>query len=110
MVRTQSSCSPVIAMGTDQSHRLLVGENMVELRFMVEYLGMSPMDVIVSATSKAAECMGRNDLGALTPGHLADVLVVDGDPLSDIAILENRDRLKLIMKEGAAYTNRLTSG
>lgn len=96
-----------IAMGTDQSHRLLVGENMVELRFMVEYLGMPPMEVLVSATSKAAECMGRSDIGALVPGRLADVLVVDGDPLDDIAILEQRDRLKLIMKDGAAYTNQL---
>ncbi len=98
-----------IAMGTDQSHRLLVGENMVELRFMVEYLGMSPMDVLVSATSKAAECMGRSDLGALAPGRLADILIVDGDPLNDISVLEIRDRIKLIMKEGAAYTNRLSA-
>ena len=98
-----------IAMGTDQSHRLLVGENMVELRFMVEYLSMSPMDVLVSATTKAAECMGRDDLGALTKGRLADVLVVEGDPLDDISILEDRDRLKLIMKEGEAYKNSLSS-
>ena len=99
-----------IAMGTDQSHRLLVGENMVELRFMVEYLGMSPMDVLVSATSKAAECMGRDDIGALEAGRLADVLVVDGDPLDDVRVLENRDRLKLIMKDGKAYTDRLSRG
>ncbi len=98
-----------IAMGTDQSHRLLVGENMVELRFMVEYLGMSPMEVLVSATSKAAECIGRDDLGALAPGRLADVLIVDGDPLDDISVLENRDRLKLIMKAGAAYTDRMST-
>ena len=97
-----------IAMGTDQSHRLLVGENMVELRFMVDYLGMSPMDVLVSATSKAAECMGRDDLGALAAGRFADVLIVDGDPLDDISVLENRERLKLIMKAGKAYTNRMS--
>ena len=99
-----------IAMGTDQSHRLLVGENMVELRFMVEYLGMSPMDVLVSATTKAAECMGRSDIGALAPGRLGDVLVVDGDPLQDISVLEDRARLKLILKDGNAYTNRMAAG
>ena len=96
-----------IAMGTDQSHRLLVGENLVELRFMVEYLGLSPMEAIVSATSKAALCIGMPDLGELTPGKIADVLIVDEDPLDDISILEKRDHLRLIMKQGKIYKNTL---
>lgn len=98
-----------VAMGTDQSHRLLVGENMVELKFMVDWLGMSPMDVIVASTSKAAECIERPELGALVPGKVADVLVVDGDPLADISVMEDRARLHLVMKAGKAFTNKLSS-
>jgi imidazolonepropionase-like amidohydrolase len=96
-----------VAMGTDQSHRLLVGENLVEMEFMVKWLGMSEMDVIVSSTSRAAECLERPELGALTPGRIADILVVDGDPLQNIAVLQSRDRLHLIMKEGKPYRNLL---
>ncbi len=96
-----------VAFGTDQSHRLLVGENLAEMRFMVDWLGMSPMQVLVSATSKAAECIGRGDVGLLEAGRLADVLVVEGDPLENIRILEERARLKLVMKAGRAYTNTL---
>jgi imidazolonepropionase-like amidohydrolase len=96
-----------IAMGTDQSHRLLVGENMVELEFMVDSLGMSPMEVIVASTSRAAECIEQPDVGALEAGRLADVLVVDGDPTEDVRVLQERERLKLIMKDGVAYRNRL---
>ncbi len=95
-------------MGTDQSHRLLVGENMVELQFMVDWLGMSPMEALVAATSRAAECLERPDLGALAPGRAADILVLDGDPLADIAVLQERRRLKLIMKAGKAFANALT--
>lgn len=98
-----------VAMGTDQSHRLLVGENMAELRFMVDWLGMPPMDVIVASTTRAAECIERPNLGALRKGCLADVLVLDGDPLDDIRLLEERDRLHLVMKQGRAFTNRLNS-
>ncbi|QRG07771.1 amidohydrolase family protein [Xanthobacter dioxanivorans] len=98
-----------VAMGTDQSHRLLVGENMVELGFMVDWLGMSPMEVIVASTTRAAECIERPNLGALKPGCLADVLVVDGDPLADIRILEQRDRLHLIMKGGKVFTDKLSA-
>jgi imidazolonepropionase-like amidohydrolase len=94
-----------VAMGTDQSHRLLVGENLVELEFMVKWLGMSEMDAIVASTSRAAECIERDELGSLKPGNLADILVVDGDPLQDIAVLQQRDRLHLIMKEGKPYRN-----
>ncbi len=97
-----------VAFGTDQSHRLLVGDNLVEMRFMVDWLGMSPMEVIVSATSRAAECIGMEDVGALAPGRRADVLVVHGgDPLSDISVLERRENLSLVMKDGVAFTNRL---
>jgi imidazolonepropionase-like amidohydrolase len=97
-----------VAMGTDQSHRLLVGENLVEMEFMVKWLGMSEMEVIVSSTSGAARCIERPDLGALAPGRVADVLVVDGDPLQDIAVLQHRDRLHLIMKDGKPYRNLLS--
>ena len=96
-----------VAFGTDQSHRLLVGENMVEFRFMVDWLGMSPMQALVSATSQAAECIGLKSVGMLEAGRYADVLVVDGDPLANIRILEERARLKLVMKGGRAFTNTL---
>ena len=96
-----------VAFGTDQSHRLLVGENMVEFRFMVEWLGMSPMQALVAATSRAAECIGMKSVGLLEAGRYADVLVVDGDPLANIRILEERARLKLVMKGGRAFTNTL---
>jgi len=96
-----------VAMGTDQSHRLLVGENLIELDFMVKWLGMSPMQAIVASTSRGAECIERPELGALAPGRIADVLVVDGDPLEDIRVLADRRRIHLIVKDGTPYHNRL---
>src|SRR6201996_6989670 len=98
-----------VAMGTDQSHRLLVGENMVELQFMVDWLGMSPMEALVAATSRAAGSLERPGLGALTAGRVADVLVVDGDPLDDIRVMQDRAKLHLVMKAGKAFTNKLSS-
>ena len=96
-----------VAMGSDQSHRLMTGNNLVELEYMVDWLGLSPMEAIVCATGRAAECMQRPDLGALEPGRLADVVVVEGDPLSDIKLLQGRDKIKLIMKDGEFYKQEL---
>src|SRR5262245_1375293 len=96
-----------IAMGTDQSHRLLTGENLVELAFMVESLGMSPMQAIVAATSQAAECLERPEVGRLAPGKLADVVIADGDPLDDIRILGDPKRMPFVMKAGVAHKNHL---
>lgn len=98
-----------IAMGTDQSHRLLVGENLVELDFMVRWLGMSPAEALVAATSRAAECLERSDIGLLEPGRLADLLVVEGDALTDITVLQRRENIRLVMKGGCAFTDRLQS-
>lgn len=57
-----------------------------EMEFMAE-AGMSPRDVMVSATSAAAGWLGAEGLGALAPGAAADLLVLDGDPLADISAL-----------------------
>lgn len=96
-----------IAMGSDQSHRLLTGNNLVELEYMVDWLGMSPMRALLCATSEAAQCMKRPDLGALEAGRLADIVVVEGDPLTDIRLLQRRENMKLVMKAGQRYTDQL---
>lgn len=96
-----------IAFGTDQSHRLMVGENLVEMRFMVEWLGMTPMQAIVCATSRAAECLQRPDLGTIAPGKIADVVLCAGNPLTDVNDLARREHIKLVMKAGKIYRNTL---
>jgi len=96
-----------VAFGTDQSHRLMTGQNLVELEFMVKHLGMSPMQAIVAATKTAAECIERPELGTLEPGKVADVVAADGDPLEDIRVLGDPGRVHLVMKAGVALKNRL---
>jgi imidazolonepropionase-like amidohydrolase len=74
---------------------------------MVE-AGLTPMQAIVATTRTAAECCTIGSLtGTLEPGKRADLLVVDGDPLADIAILQNTDKLALIMKDGQSQKNLL---
>jgi imidazolonepropionase-like amidohydrolase len=91
-----------IAMGTDTGvgpH----GTNAEELERMVEG-GMTPMQAIVATTKSAAECARIAHLtGTLEVGKRADILGVDGDPLSDISILQHKDRLPLIVKDGTPF-------
>jgi len=72
-----------------------------ELTFFVNYVGFTPLQTITCATLGGAKMMGRaHELGTLEKGKLADVLVVDGDVLKDISILENRDKLLAVMQGG----------
>lgn len=69
---------------------------------------MSPMESLVSATKTNAELFGMQaDMGTVEEGKLADLLVVEGNPLEDIALLQNPDNIKLIMKEGKTIKNEL---
>ncbi len=69
---------------------------------------MSPMESLVSATRTNAELFGmQEDLGTVEQGKLADLLVVEGNPLEDMAVLQNRANIKLIMKEGKTIKNEL---
>jgi imidazolonepropionase-like amidohydrolase len=79
-----------------------------ELEFYVETVGIPALDVIRWATRNGAEMMGRgDDLGIVGVGRLADLLVVDGDPSSEIAVLQDRTRLKAIIQDGIFYKDEL---
>ncbi len=80
------------------------GANARELRYFVDLFGCTPMQAIVAATSLAGDVMGRpGELGQVRQGQLADLLLVDGDPLADVDILQDRDRLLAIMKDGVFH-------
>lgn len=79
-----------------------------ELSFFVNYVGFKPLDVIRCATQRGAEILGRqHELGTLEAGKLADVLVVDGDVLSDIRVLEDRSRFIAVLQGGVVKAGRL---
>ena len=62
------------------------------------------METIVAATRRGGELMGRaGELGVVEAGALADLLLVDGDPLADIEIPQDRRALRMIMKDGALH-------
>ena len=91
-----------IALGTDAGG-IAHGRNAREFGYMVD-AGMKPLAAIAAGTSDAALCMGLGDeTGVIAKGRFADLLLVDGDPLVDVRILEDRARLRLIMKEGIIY-------
>ena len=86
--RTAVELGVRIAMGSDcggnESHRH--GQNALELECYVR-CGMTPMQAITSATKVGAEVMRMQDqLGTIEPGKLADLVVIDGDPLTDISL------------------------
>ena len=95
-----------IAMGTDMGFEPGMGSNAFELETYVG-LGMTPMDAILTTTRNAAKALKRDkDLGTLEAGKIADIVAVDGDPLADIRILQERKRIQLVMKEGEIYVDR----
>ncbi|MFZ2958120.1 MAG: amidohydrolase family protein [Candidatus Ozemobacteraceae bacterium] len=82
------------------------GDNAKQFAVMVRY-GMTPARAIRSATSDAADLLGRSkDLGSLEPGKYADLIAVEGDPLQDIRLLENTG---FVMKGGKVIKDRIAS-
>jgi imidazolonepropionase-like amidohydrolase len=95
-----------IAMGTDAGF-YGYGHSAMELRLMVE-AGMTPMEAIVASTKTASECLGlENELGTIARGKLADLIVVDGDPLRDVGLLDCPERIGFVMKGGVVHVDRL---
>jgi len=81
-----------------------VGKNARDLQLFVDWFGMTAAGALRCATAVGGELMGQSDeLGLIRPGYLADLLLVDGDPLADIGILQDQDRLAAIVKDGRFY-------
>jgi imidazolonepropionase-like amidohydrolase len=77
------------------------GQNARDLEFFVKYLGFTPMEAIRSATMYGGQIMKRgHELGVVKEGFLADLLLVDGDPLAHLAILRDPKRILAVMKDG----------
>lgn len=86
------------------------GTNARDLKYLVDYYGYSPEGALICATRNGGLAMRNSgDLGQIKDGQLADMILVDGDPLQDLNILTDKTRLALIMKDGQIYKNEVSS-
>ncbi len=86
------------------------GDYARELSFFVNYVGFSPMEVLTCATKNGAKILGRLDeIGTVEAGKLADLLIVDGDPIADIRILEDRSRFIAVLQGGIVKAGQLNA-
>ena len=86
------------------------GEYGRELSFYVKEIGIAPLEVIRWATLAPAEVVGMaEELGSVEPGKLADLVIVDGDPLSDIGCLETNEAIDAVLKGGSVVVGSLES-
>jgi imidazolonepropionase-like amidohydrolase len=91
------------AMGSDAIYTMF-GENTRELGWFVK-AGMTPEQALRTATTNAAELLGKEkELGAVAPGYFADLVAVEGDPTSDINVVLNN--VKWVMKGGSVVMNK----
>ncbi|HTP72877.1 MAG TPA: amidohydrolase family protein [Burkholderiaceae bacterium] len=82
------------------------GTNARDIEHFVKLFGYSPSEALQCATRVGGELMGL-PVGTVKEGQLADLLVVDGNPLQDVRVLQDASRLKLILKGGVAHKNTL---
>lgn len=78
------------------------GRNARDLEIFVDHFGYTPAEALTAATKLGGELMAL-DVGLVKEGFLADLLLVDGDPTQDVAVLQDKGKLALIMKDGAIY-------
>jgi imidazolonepropionase-like amidohydrolase len=103
-MRAAQQAGVKIALGSDMS--LAVG---LEIQRMV-HQGLTPAQVLVAATSTAAQALALDELvGTVTTGKLADVIVVDGDPLTDPGLLGDPARIWLVLQGGVPVAGQALS-
>jgi imidazolonepropionase-like amidohydrolase len=109
--RAATSAGVKIFLGTDTSSVLPFGHHAWELELLVSLLGISPMRALQIGTREAAEAIGIGQCcGVLEPGRWADIIILDGDPLADIRVLQQPDRILGIFRDGRLLVDRAIQG
>ena len=86
------------------------GDYARELSFFVNYVGFTPLEVLTCATKNGARLLGRShEIGTVEAGKLADLLIVDGDPVADITVLEKRERFIAVIQGGIIRAGQLAA-
>lgn len=98
-----------IGLGSDAGMEVTPhGENARELVQMVERIGVTPMEAISMATRGGSLVLGLDkEIGTVEEGKKADILIVNGDPSQDIALLLNKEKILQVLKEGDILVNRM---
>jgi len=107
-IRKAKKAGVKIALGTDFLNVSLLpfGENTLELEIFVEKIGFTPMEAIVAGTKIGAKALQMSEqIGTLEKGKLADLIVVKGDPLSNISILRKNENILIVLKDGIIEKN-----
>ena len=100
-----------VVVGGDYGFTLTpMGQNARDIGHFVKFFGYSPAEALKCATAVGGDLMGhKGELGVIREGALADLLLVDGNPLQDQSVLVGPDRLSMIMKDGAMHKDPRTT-
>jgi imidazolonepropionase-like amidohydrolase len=98
-----------MAAGGDLGNRYPHGTNAREIEFLVR-AGLSPLEALRAATSVAALAIKRPNVGLLAEGRAGDVLIFDGDPLADIAGLQDQAKIVAVLQGGELTAGRIAAG
>ena len=101
-IRMAREAGVMVAAGTDAGTPFnLHGENLGEIKLLVDYGGFSPMEAIEAGTRVSAQVLGlENQLGTIDEGKTADLILVAGNPADNIDILLERESIRLVMQGG----------
>ena len=101
-IRMAREAGVPVAMGTDAGTPFnMHGENLGEVKLLVDYGGFSPMGAIEAGTRIAARVLGlEKELGTVTEGKIADLVMVEGNPLDNMDVLLNQESIWLVMQGG----------
>jgi imidazolonepropionase-like amidohydrolase len=107
-IRMAREAGMLVAAGTDAGTPFnLHGQNLGEIKLLVDYGGFSPMGAIKAGTSVSAQVLGlEKELGTIEEGKLADIVVIEGNPLDDVDILLKQENIRLVMKGGKLVKGR----